>query len=63
VGEDGLGGVWLFNAGNDLHSAMRRAPPLGHTAAQILFELIAYVLRYGAILLREPFEEVRVMRL
>jgi len=42
---------------------MRRAPQLGHIAAQMLFELIAHVLRYGAILLRAPVEEVRVMRL
>ena len=34
-----------------------------HAAAQELVELLAHVLGHGAILLREPLEEVRVMRL
>ncbi|MCI1709238.1 MAG: hypothetical protein LKM39_01715 [Chiayiivirga sp.] len=34
-----------------------------HAAAQEFVELLAHVLGHGAILLREPFEEVRVMRL
>ena len=34
-----------------------------HTATQVFVELLAHVCGHGAILVREPFEEVRVMRL